>query len=348
MSLVTMGRSGLRVSRACLGAMNFGTGPEAPTGEPEARRIIDAFLDAGHSFIDTADGYTGGQSEQVVGRAVRARRDQVVIATKGFTPTGRGVNDWGLSRVHLTRALEASLRRLDTDYVDLYQCHLADPFTPIEETMATLDGFVRSGKVRYVGVSNFTAAQIVEAQWAADRIGAARLVSLQPEYSLIARDVEGEILPVCERYGLGTLVYSPLGKGVLTGRYRRGQAPEAGSRLREWLEAPIPVQRQLAQAMLNDRAFDVAEEVGKVAGELGTTPAAVAIAWVRERPGVTSVIIGPRTAAQLQEYLAGFELELPETLRARLDRVSGPPAAPVTGQSVPVTSEVIAETLAGG
>lgn len=348
MRRLTMGRSGLRVSRACLGAMNFGTGPDAPTGEAEARQIIDAFLDAGHSFIDTANGYTNGQSEEVVGRAVKDRRDQVVIATKGFVPTGRGANDWGLSRVHLTRALEASLRRLGTDYVDLYQCHLADPFTPIEETMATLDGFVRAGKVRYLGVSNFTATQIVEAQWAADRIGGTRLVSLQPEYSLIARDIEGEILPVCERYGLGTLVYSPLGSGVLTGKYRRGQAPEAGSRIREWLEAPIPVQRQLAQTMLNDHAFDVVEEVGKVAGELGASPAAVAIAWVRERPGVTSVIVGPRTAVHLEQYLAGFELELPEALRARLDEVSGPPVAPVTGQSVPVTSKVVVEALAGG
>src|ERR1039458_1978656 len=164
MEFRTMGRSGLKVSRACLGAMNFGTSPTAPCNEQEARRIIDAFLDAGNNFIDTANVYTGGQSEQVVGRAVSAKRESVVIATKGRGPQGPGPNDLGLSRVHLIRALDASLRRLGTDYVDLYQCHQPDPDTPIEETMATLDSFVRQGKVRYIGCSNFAGSQIVEAE----------------------------------------------------------------------------------------------------------------------------------------------------------------------------------------
>src|SRR5437870_6809597 len=177
-----MGRSGLKVSRNCLGAMNFGTSG-APCDEEEARRIIDAFLDAGNNFIDTANVYTGGQSEEVVGRAIRSKRDSVVIATKGRGPQGTGPNDAGLSRVHLTRALEASLRRLGTDFVDLYQCHQPDADTPIEETMATLDGFVRQGKVRYIGCSNFTGSQIVESQWAAERIHGAPFVSLQPRYS---------------------------------------------------------------------------------------------------------------------------------------------------------------------
>jgi aryl-alcohol dehydrogenase-like predicted oxidoreductase len=347
MEYMTMGRSGLKVSRACLGAMNFGTGADAPTGEAEATRIISRFLDAGHNFIDTADGYTDGQSEEIVGRAVAGRRDAVVIATKGWSPQGPGPNDWGSARAHLTRALDASLRRLGTDYVDLYQVHLWDPVTPIEETMATLDGFVRSGKVRYLGCSNFTTGQIVEAQWAADRVHGTRLVSLQPQYSLVTRDVEAEILPACERHGLGTLVYSPLGGGVLAGRYRRGADPERGTRLSAWMSSPLPPQRQWATDLLSDRSFDVADEVAKVATELDATPAAVAIAWVRGRPGVTSVIVGPRTHEQLQQYLAGMELELPGELRSRLDEVSGPPPGPVTGQSAPITRAALAALMPG-
>src|SRR4051794_22660917 len=208
MEYVTLGRSGLKVSRACLGAMNFGTA-DAPCDESEAHRITDAFLDRGNNFIDTANVYTGGGSEQVVGRAIKTRRESVVLATKARGPQGSGPNDVGLSRVHLTRALEASLRRLGTDYVDLYQCHAWDPDTPIEETMSALDGFVRAGKVRYIGCSNFNGAQIVEAQWAAERIGGTPFVSLQPRYSLVARDIETDILPTCQRQGLGTLVYSP-------------------------------------------------------------------------------------------------------------------------------------------
>src|SRR5438477_5487766 len=225
MDYVTMGRSGLKVSRACLGAMNFGTSKDAPCSEDEARRIIDAFLDRGNNFIDTANVYTGGQSEEVVGRAIKSRRETVVLATKARGPQGSGPNDAGLSRLHLTRALEASLRRLSTDYIDLYQCHAWDADTPIEETMATLDGFVRSGKVRYIGCSNFNGAQIVESQWVASKVGGTPFVSLQPRYSLIARDIEAEVLPTCQRHGLGTLVYSPLGGGVLTGKYGRGAEP---------------------------------------------------------------------------------------------------------------------------
>jgi aryl-alcohol dehydrogenase-like predicted oxidoreductase len=202
MEYVPLGRSGLKISRVCLGAMNFG----APAGTPgcdeaEAGRIIGAYLDAGGNIIDTADGYSAGQSEEIVGRAINSRRDSVVLATKAFLPQGPGPNDRGLSRVHLTRALEASLRRLGTDYIDLYQCHQWDPATPVEETMATLDAFVRSGKVRYLGCSNFSAAQIVECQWAAQRAGGTPFISLQPQYSLLARAIEAEILPVCQRHG---------------------------------------------------------------------------------------------------------------------------------------------------
>jgi aryl-alcohol dehydrogenase-like predicted oxidoreductase len=212
--------------------MNFGTsGGVASCDEPEATQIVDAFLDAGGSLVDTADGYTGGQSEQIVGRAIKNKRDSVVLATKAFLPQGPGPNDRGLSRLHLTRALEASLGRLGTDYIDLYQCHQWDDSTPVEETLATLDGFIRSGKVRYIGCSNFTAAQLMESLWTAQRLGATPFVSLQPQYSLLARGIEAEILPICQRYGLGTLAWSPLGGGVLTGRYRRDLAPDADTRV---------------------------------------------------------------------------------------------------------------------
>ena len=214
MEYENLGRSGLKVSRACLGSMMFGHGSIAPCGEDEARRIIDSFLSGGNNFIDTANGYVGGQSEEVVGRAIKSRRSSVILATKGRVPIGPEPNDEGLSWEYLTRALEGSLKRLATDYVDLYQCHFPDPRTPIEETMATLDGFVKAGKVRYVGCSNFNGAQIVSAQWAAARLNATPFVSLQPRYSLISRQIESEILPTCLEQGLGTLVYSPLGGGA--------------------------------------------------------------------------------------------------------------------------------------
>jgi aryl-alcohol dehydrogenase-like predicted oxidoreductase len=317
MDYVNMGRSGLKVSRACLGAMNFGTAEDAPCDEQEARRIIDAFLDHGHNFVDTANVYTGGQSEEVVGRAIKTKRDSVVLATKARGPQGPGPNDVGLSRVHLTRALEASLRRLGTDYIDLYQCHSWDPDTPIEETMAALDGFVRSGKVRYIGCSNFSGAQIVEAQWAAERIGGTRLVSLQPRYSLIARDIESEVLPTCERQGLGTLVYSPLGGGVLTGKYHRGEEPRPDSRYGRDAR-----RREMAARVLTDRNLEIAEGVGKVAAELGASASAVALAWVLGRRGVTSAIIGPRTLAQFEENEVGFRLELDDETIHRLNDLS--------------------------
>jgi aryl-alcohol dehydrogenase-like predicted oxidoreductase len=282
----------------------------------------------------TANAYTGGQSEEVVSRAVRGRRDQVVIASKAYVPQGPGPNERGLSRVHLTRALEASLRRLGTDHVDLYQCHWWDADTPIEETMATLDGFVRSGKVRYLGCSNFSASEIVEAQWAAERIGGTPLVSLQPQYSLLVRDIEAEILPVCRLHGLGTLVYSPLGGGVLAARYRRGADPDPGTRVARYMtmQATRHMAQDYARDLLSDRNLEIADEVTKVAAELGTTPAAVALAWVRRRPGVTSIIVGPRTLEQYEQNMPGFELALPDETASRLDEISQPEMdVPVTG-----------------
>jgi aryl-alcohol dehydrogenase-like predicted oxidoreductase len=316
MDYVNLGNSGLKVSRACLGAMNFGTAG-APCEEDEARRTIDAFLDAGNNFIDTANVYTGGQSEQVVGRAVAGKRDAVVIATKARGPQGSGPNDVGTSRAHLTRALEASLRRLGTDYVDVYQMHAWDADTPIEETMATLDGFVKTGKVRYIGCSNYTGSQIVESQWAAERINATKFISLQPRYSLVARDIEADILPAAQRHGLGTMVYSPLGGGVLTGKYRRGEALPGDSRLARRGEA-------MAEMVLTDKNYAIVEAVEQAAEQLDATPTAVSLAWVLSRRGVTSVIIGPRSQVQLQENLPGFDLDLPREAISALNDASRP------------------------
>nr|WP_239135798.1 aldo/keto reductase [Dactylosporangium siamense] len=319
---MALGRSGLRVSGVALGTMNFGTDLQAPTSEPEAHRIVGAFLDAGHNLIDTADTYRGGGSEEIVGRAIASRRADVVLATKGAAPQGVGPNHRGLSRAHLTRALEASLRRLGTDYVDLYQCHVADPDTPIEETMATLDGFVRAGKVRYIGCSNFTAAGIVSAQWAAQRGAGTPLVSLQANYSVMARAIEAEILPTCVQSGLGVLAYSPLGSGLLAGRYRRDTPPEAGSRLAQWADMPSPMARDFVAGVLAPRHFDIRDEVAAVAAALHTTTATIALAWLARRPSITSVILGPRTVDQLTAGLAGLAFDLPEQAAARLDAAS--------------------------
>jgi aryl-alcohol dehydrogenase-like predicted oxidoreductase len=280
MEYTTLGASGLQVSRPCLGAMMFGHAPDAPTSEPDSRRIIDAYLETGGNFIDTANIYNGGESEEVVGRAIKARRDDVVLATKGYGPIGTGPNTMGLSRKYLTRALEASLRRLGTDYIDL---------------------------------SNWSGSQIVEAQWAARDLGATPFISLQPRYSLNARRIEDDILPACQRQGLGTMIYSPLGGGVLTGKYKPSQPPPEGSRAARggfWTR------------MLDDQSLELAVEVGKVAAEIGATPAAVALAWVLSRRGVTTVIIGPRTFEQYEQNMAGFDLALDAALIKRLSDAS--------------------------
>lgn len=320
MDYVNLGHSGLKVSRACLGAMNFGTSENAPCDQAEANRIIDSFLDQGNNFIDTANVYTGGQSEQVVGRAIKEKRHGVVLATKARGPQGIGPNDMGTSRGHLQRALDASLKRLDTDYIDLYQMHAWDADTPIEETMATLDSFVQAGKVRYIGCSNYTGSQIVESQWAASRQNGTPYIALQPRYSLLARDIEADVLPACQRHGLGTLVYSPLAGGMLTGKYKQDEEPAAGTRFGRRNRAG----NARAIGTLNDRNFEIVHEVERVAGEIDSTPTAVSIAWCLTRRGVTSAIIGPRTLAQQDECLVGFELELSEALVKRLSDASRP------------------------
>ncbi len=324
----TLGRSGLKVSPLTLGTMNFGaSGGTVICSPDEADRMVGAFLDAGHNVIDTADKYNDGQAEEILGSVLKRRRDAVVLATKAGQPQGAGPNDRGLSRAHLTRALEASLRRLDTEYVDLYQCHLPDPDTPHEEIMATLDMFVRSGKVRYIGCSNYSAAQLVEAQWAAERVGGTPFISHQLQYSLAAREPESEILPVGARHGTGTLTWSPLGAGVLVGRYQRGVGATGAaqdSRLGRVTARSERLGRYWATTLLTERKFDIAQVVSEIAADLGTPPAAVAVAWLLQREHVTSVVIGPRTLGHLTDILGSDDLRLPPEAMARLEKVSAP------------------------
>jgi len=316
---VSLGRSGLKVSSLCLGAMNFGNDSWG-CDEPTSAKIIDGFLERGLNFIDTANTYAGGRSEEIVGRAIAVRRDEVVLATKGYNASeGSGPNDRGNSRANLTRSLEGSLRRLGTDHVDLYQVHNWDWTTPIEETMATLDGFVRAGKVRYIGCSNFQGSQIVEAQWAAEAIGGAPLVSLQPQYSLIVRDIERDILPAARRQGLGVIVWSPLGGGLLSGKYSSDDVP-ADSRFGKAMSGDV--WERFRQTLFTERNFEIVAKVGEVAERLGTTHAAVAVAWTIHQRGVTSAIIGPRTVDQLEDNLAAADLALDAETLKELDRAA--------------------------
>jgi aryl-alcohol dehydrogenase-like predicted oxidoreductase len=327
----TLGRSGLRVSPAWLGTANFGMrGCDAA----EAARIMATFLDSGHNVVDVGGGRP--QEVELAERALRGRRDSIVLVVKALHPAPRPSVTY-LSRAFLAETLDATLRGLATDHVDLLQIHRFPDDTPIEETMATLDGFVRSGKVRYVGCGNFTAAQIVETQWAAQRLGGTALVSLQAQYSLLARGIEPDVLATCARHGLGVAARSPLANGVLTGRYRDGATPDADSRIGWYRSIDSPVARALADDLLDSRHHRVVDELTTIAADLDSTPAAVAIAWIRRRPGVTSVIIGPRLADHLDATLAGFRLDLPEDAMRRLDDVSEPAGiAPLDGAALTV------------
>jgi aryl-alcohol dehydrogenase-like predicted oxidoreductase len=318
---VTLGNSGLKVSPICLGTMNFGN-EQWGCDEPTSAKIIDAYLGAGHNFIDTANVYAGGRSEEIVGRVIASRRDDVVLATKGFNPDGPGPNNWGNTRANLTRSLENSLRRLGTDYVDLYQCHAWDPTTPVEETMATLDGFVRDGKVRYIGCSNWLASQIVEGQNAARQTGGTPMVSLQPQYSLIVRDIEIDILPTAKRHGLGVIVWSPLGGGLLTGKHSKEKAAD-DSRFGKVAEGDI--WEMLKRSLFTDKNFEIVDKVGQIAKALDTTHTSVAVAWTLAQDGVTSAIIGPRSAEQLEDNLVAAELQLSDEILKDLDRASRGP-----------------------
>lgn len=316
-----LGRSGLRVSVLTLGTMTFGGGGSfASVGSVDldgARRHIDLALDAGVNLVDTADVYSNGLSEELIGHALEGRRDRVLLATKARMPMGDGPNDAGLSRQHLIEACEASLHRLRTDHIDLYQVHEWDGQTPLEETLDTLDGLVRAGKVRYVGCSNYAGWQLTKALGISDRLGLQRFASQQVYYSLQARDAEYELVPVSLDQGVGILVWSPLAGGLLTGKYRRDQPdPEVGRQLTDWNEPPVRDREQL---------YDIVEVLVEIAGSRDVSPAQVALAYTLGRPGVTSVIVGARVEEQLADNLKAAELALTDDERARLDAASALP-----------------------
>jgi len=324
MEFRTLGRSGCAVSTLSLGTMTFGK----ETDEAGAHAQLDAFTDAGGNLVDTADVYNAGTSEEIIGRwlakASPEQRDAVVLATKGRFPTGAGVNDIGTSRRHLQRALDASLRRLDVETIDLYQVHSWDPVTPLEETLETLDSFVRAGKVRYVGLSNYTGWQVQKTVALAREHGWTVPVTLQPQYNLLVRELEWEIVPSCQDAGLGLLPWSPLGGGWLTGKYTRDERPTGATRLGE---DPSRGVEAYDRRSTQERTWDVVDAVRSVAEGRGVSMAQVALAWLADRPAVTSVILGARTGEQLADNLAAAGLHLDPEETARLDAASDPQAA---------------------
>jgi aryl-alcohol dehydrogenase-like predicted oxidoreductase len=314
-----LGRSGLKVP-----VLSFGTGTFGGQGEffktwgatdvAQATRMVDRCLDAGLNFFDTADIYSRGASEEILGAAIKGRREQVLIASKGTFPMGDGPNDKGSSRHHLRSALEASLRRLGSDYLDVYFMHAFDALTPVEETLRTLDDFVREGKVRYLGCSNFSGWQVMKSLAASERHGLERYVSYQGYYSLIGRDYEWELMPLSLDQGLGTMVWSPLGWGRLTGKIRRGQPPQSG-RLAEGGAVGGP-------EVDDDYLYRVVDALDAVAAETGKTVPQVALNWLLQRPGVANVVIGARDEAQLEQNLGAVGWNLSAAQVAALDAAS--------------------------
>ena len=309
----TLGKTGIKVSPYCLGAMMFGA-----VGNPDHEdgiRIIHRALDAGINFVDTADFYSHGESEEIVAKALKGRRDKVVLSTKAHLPMGEDPNMQGNSRRWITRALEDSLRRLQTDHVDLYLIHRPAPDTDVEETLSVLTDLMRAGKIRAIGSSTFPATDIVEAQWVSERRGLARFRAEQPPYSILNRGIEREVLPACERYGMGTMIWSPLAMGALTGRYRRGQAMPDSSRVKFF-----------PQQMADERRLDAVERLIPLAEEAGMSLTHMAMAFVIAHPGVTSAILGPRTMAHLDDLLAGVEVRLTDEVLDRIDAIVPPGA----------------------
>ena len=314
----TLGRTGMKVSTYCLGAMMFGA-----WGNPDhddSVRIIHTALDGGVNFIDTADVYSMGESEEIVGKALKGRRDNVVLATKFHAPMGGDPNQRGNSRRWIMMEVENSLRRLGTDWIDLYQVHRPDPATEIDETLGALTDLVRQGKVRAFGSSTFPAEEIVEAQWVAEKRGRERFTCEQPPYSIFAREVEAAVLPTCQRYGMGVIAWSPLNGGWLTGKYRRGEPVPEGSRA---TRGRIP-ERFDQDRPENQRKLDLVEELLKVASDAGCSLTHMANSFVVQHPAVTSAIIGPRTMEQLTDVMAGQDLVLDDEVLDRIDEIVPP------------------------
>ncbi len=336
----SLGNSGCAVSILALGTMTFGT----ETDEAGSHAQLDRFVEAGGTLIDTADVYGGGASEEIIGRwwskASPADRGGMVLATKGRFPTSDGANGAGLSRRHLSQALDASLARLQTECIDLYQAHAWDPLTPIDETLRFYDDAVRAGKIRYAGFSNFTGWQIQKAMDTSERLGLTRPVSLQPQYNLLVREVEWEIVPACQSTGLGLLPWSPLGGGWLTGKYQRDVRPSGATRLGENPGRGVEAYDRRRQS---ERTWEVIDRVQRIASDRGVSMGQVALAWLVTRPAVSAVILGARTVSQLEDNLGAAHLRLDGDEIAALDQVSDPAPAdyPYGGPGVAQRSRVI-------
>lgn len=312
MEFRALGRTGAQVSALCLGCMNFGWGTE----EDESAAIIHRALDLGLNFLDTADVYGKGASEEITGRAIKNRRDEVFLATKGFNRMGEGPNDWGASRLHITRAVEDSLRRLQVEHIDLYQIHRPQSAVPIDETLRALDDLIRAGKIRYIGTSTYAAWQLVESFWQSEKLSLNRFVCEQPPYNLLDRRIERELLPVAKLYGVGIIPWSPLAGGMLSGKYRRGEAGPEGSR---YQSGKFRNGEEVSPA-----TWTIIEGVRDLAKQKGVAMDALALAWVLSRPGVTSPIIGPRTMEQFEANLKALEVRMTDEDSKRLDELSAP------------------------
>jgi aryl-alcohol dehydrogenase-like predicted oxidoreductase len=304
----TLGRTGIKVSPYALGTLMFATAIGNPD-QDDSIRIIHKALDAGINFVDTSDAY--GDSEEVVGKALKGRRDNVVLATKVSRPTGTDPNQQGASRRWIMQAVENSLRRLQTDHIDLYQIQRPDPDTDIEETLSALSDLIRAGKVRAIGSSTMPASDIVETQWVAERRGLQRFHTEQPPYSILNRGIESEVLPTAQRFGMGTLVWAPLGQGMLTGRVRKGQRND----LRR---------ASLFKHLTDERRLDVVEQLIPLADEAGMPLTHLAMAFAIAHPGVTSAIVGPRTESHLDDLLAGVDVTLSDEILDRIDEIVPP------------------------
>jgi aryl-alcohol dehydrogenase-like predicted oxidoreductase len=314
-----LGYSGLKIPVLSLGAATFGGGTDffrawGSTDVPEATRLVEICLDAGVNMFDTADVYSNGLSEQILGKAVAGRRDQVILATKASFRMGSGPNDLGNSRHHLVRACEASLRRLQTDYIDLYQMHGFDAIAPVEETLSALDTLVRNGKVRYIGCSNFSGWHLMKSLSVSERYGWSRYVAHQAYYSLVGRDYEWELMPLALDQKIGTLVWSPLGWGRLTGKIRRNQARPETSRLPKTAEAGPPVS--------DEHVYNVVDAIDEVARETGKSVSQIALNWLTQRPTIASVIVGARNEEQLRQNLTAVDWQLTPAQIAKLDAAS--------------------------
>lgn len=309
-----LGHAGVKVSRICLGTMMFG----GQTTETDSIRIIHDAIGRGINFIDTADMYVAGQSEVVVGKALADRRDRVILATKGAQKMGEGPNDKGTSRVHIKQAIDASLKRLKTDYIDLYYIHVPDYGTPIEETLRALDDVVRSGKVHYLACSNFRAWRLCEALWTSDKLNLNAICCVQPLYNLVNRDIEVELLPLCQGRGIGVVSYSPLARGILSGKYKPGAAFPEGSRAAR-------KDARMQQAELRDESLEVSQQLAEyVATKKGCTTSQFSIAWCLANPILTSVILGPRTFEQYEDNLGCLNVEITPADEAFIDSLIPP------------------------